>query len=480
MQTFLHEDFLLRNKTARMLYHEYAAEMPIVDYHCHLPAEDIASDRNFTNLTRAWLEGDHYKWRAMRINGVSEHYCTGDATDEEKFLAWARTVPYTLMNPLYHWTHLELRRYFGVEELLSPESADRIYDRCSFHLRSPDYSCQNLLKRMDVRLVCTTNDPAESLDAHRALIRNSCGVHVVPGFRADKASAIHDPGAWCAYLDKLGAAANVRISSPERLLEALQQRHDYFADHGCVLSDHGEETLFAEPYTFSRIRGIFDRTLNGTAPVRPDIALFKSWLLHELALMDHAKGWGQQFHLSALRNTNVRAATPDSGYDSIGDFAVARPVARFLDRLNSTGQLAKTVLYSVNPAHNEVLASMCGNFSESPVPGKIQFGTAWWFMDQVDGMERQLTALANMGMISRFVGMLTDSRSFLSFPRHEYFRRILCNMIGGQMERGELPSDTKWLGQVVQDICFNNAWRYFEFDRAVRVLEDDSLRETAD
>ena len=476
MQNFLHEDFLLRNETARILYHEYAAMMPIVDYHCHLPAEDIASDRKFTNLTRAWLEGDHYKWRAMRINGVEERYCTGDATDRKKFKAWAQTVPHTVMNPLYHWTHLELRRYFGVERLLSPKSADWIYDCCSSHLQLPDYSCQNLLKRMDIRLVCTTNDPAESLDAHRALIQNSCGVHVVPGFRADKASAIHDPAAWRNYLDELGAAANVRIASPERLLEALLQRHDYFAAHGCVLSDHGEETLYAVPYTASEIKGVFDRTVRGIEPTKSDLALFKSWLLHELALMDHAKGWAQQFHLSALRNTNARAIVPDSGYDSIGDFDIARPVARFLDRLNSTDQLAKTVLYSVNPAHNEVLASMCGNFSGFPVPGKIQFGTAWWFMDQIDGMERQLTALANMGLVSRFVGMLTDSRSFLSFPRHEYFRRILCNMIGGQMDRGELPSDTKWLGQVVNDICFNNAWRYFDFDRAVRVLEEGRSR----
>ena len=471
MHTFLHDDFLLRTEAARVLYHDYAARMPIVDYHCHLPAEDIAENRQFANLTRAWLEGDHYKWRAMRMNGVDEQFCTGHATDLEKFKAWGRTVPQTLMNPLYHWTHLELRRYFGMDQLLNEETAAVIFDQCSDLLQTPAFSCQGLLKRMDVRLVCTTNDPAETLSAHDALRKSPCGVHVVPGFRADKASAIQDPKVWSRYLNDLAAAADTDITSTDRLLEALNRRHDYFADRGCVLSDHGEETLHAVPFTATEVRGIFDRALRLIKPTVHEIAIFKSWLLHELAVMDHAKGWVQQFHLAALRNTNSRAAAPDSGYDSIGDFSLAKPVARFLDRLNQTGQLARTVLYSVNPAHNEVLASMCGNFSGGPIPGKIQFGTAWWFMDQIDGMERQLTALANMGLISRFVGMLTDSRSFLSFPRHEYFRRILCNMMGGQVERGELPSDLPWLGQVVEDICFNNAWSYFEFDRAVNLLK---------
>ncbi|MDE2730267.1 MAG: glucuronate isomerase [Bacteroidota bacterium] len=465
MQTFLHNDFLLQSDAARRLYHDHAAPMPIVDYHCHLPAEDIANDRRFTNLTRAWLEGDHYKWRAMRINGMEESYCTGNVSDREKFQAWARTVPHTLMNPLYHWTHLELRRYFGVDELLNAQSADAIYDACSTLLQTEDFSCRNLLRRMNVRLVCTTNDPAETLSAHEAIAGGPGGLIVVPGFRADRASAIQNPAVWRGYLQDLGTAADIDIRSPDTLLEALQQRHDYFAAHGCVVSDHGEETLYAQQYAASEVKAVFDRSMRGLVPTHADVALFKSWLLYELALMDHAKGWVQQFHLSALRNTNSRAPAPDSGYDSIGDFALAERVARFLDRLHSTGQLAKTILYSVNPAHNEVLASMCGNFSEHPVPGKIQFGTAWWFMDQIDGMVRQLTALANMGLISRFVGMLTDSRSFLSFPRHEYFRRILCDMIGGQMERGELPMDTDWMGKVVQDICFTNAWTYFGLDR---------------
>ena len=473
MQEFLHEDYLLQTETARVLYHEYAANMPIVDYHCHLPAEEIASDRSFANLTQAWLEGDHYKWRAMRLNGVAERYCTGDATDREKLRAWARTVPFTLMNPLYHWTHLELRRYFGVGQLLNEGSADVIFDECSQLLATDKFSCRNLLRLMNVRLVCTTNDPAESLSAHQRLMGNSNGPIVVPGFRADKASAIENPQAWCSYLDTLGVAADLEITSPDALLEALQNRHDYFEAHGCVVSDHGEETLYVEPYAESDVQAIFNRTLRGIAPSGSEVATFKSWILHELALMDHASGWVQQFHLSALRNTNSRAMASDSGYDSIGDFALAKPVAGFLNRLNLTGQLAKTILYSVNPMHNEVLASMCGNFGEYPVPGKIQFGTAWWFMDQIDGMTRQLTALANMGLISRFVGMLTDSRSFLSFPRHEYFRRILCDMIGGQMERGELPMDTAWLGRVVQDISFNNAWEYFEFDRAITTRSED-------
>ena len=470
MDTFLHNDFLLECRAARILFHDYAAGMPIIDYHCHLPAEDIAVDRKFANVTRAWLEGDHYKWRAMRINGEDERFCTGDASDFEKFQAWGRTVPYTLMNPLYHWTHLELRRYFGVEELLDPASATAIYRRCSELLRTPQYSCQHLLKMMNVRLVCTTNDPSEKLSAHKVLLDAPCEVHVVPGFRADKASAIEDPAAWCTYLEVLGGVADLEISTPELLLEALQRRHDYFAAHGCVLSDHGEKSLYTESYTLGEVRAIFDRTYRGVKPSLHSVAVFKSWLLYELALMDHAKGWTQQFHLSALRNTNSCVLVPDSGYDSIGDFSIARPVARFLDRLHKTGQLARTILYSVNPVHNEVLASMCGNFCDGSVPGKIQFGTAWWFMDQIDGMQRQLTALANMSLISRFVGMLTDSRSFLSFPRHEYFRRILCNMIGSQVERGELPSDMVWLGQVIKDICFHNAWEYFGFEKGLARL----------
>ena len=463
MQAFLHKDFLLQGHAARVLYHDYAAGMPIIDYHCHLLAEDIATDRRFANMTRAWLEGDHYKWRAMRMNGVEEKYCTGEAPDREKFGAWAKTVPFTLMNPLYHWTHLELRRYFGIAALLSEKTAREIYDHCTAMLQEPTHGCRGLLRQMNVKVVCTTNDPIESLGPHEAIAAAPFGTVVVPGFRADAASAIGDPCKWRKYMALLGEAAGFEINSPDALLEALQRRHDYFAARGCVVSDHGEETLHNEPYTKSELRRIFSATMHGTTPTAHDVGVFKSWLLHELAVMDHAKGWTQQFHLAALRNNNSRAPAADSGFDSIGDFAIALPVARFLDRLNVKGKLARTILYSANPAHNEVLSSMCGNFCEGPVPGKIQFGTAWWFMDQIDGMERQIKALANMGLLSRFVGMLTDSRSLLSFPRHEYFRRILCNLVGAQVEGGELPNDLAWLGGIIQDICYNNAHNYFGF-----------------
>ncbi len=463
MRRFLDRNFLLMSPAAEVLYHEYAAGTPIIDYHCHLSAEDIAVDRRFENLTEAWLEGDHYKWRAMRMNGIEERYCTGSAGDRDKFDAWARTVPHTIMNPLYHWTHLELRRYFGIEDILDSSSSEKIFDQCTELLRTPDYSCRALLERMKVRVVCTTNDPIEDLSAHTAIAEEGGGLVVVPGFRADKASQITDPAAWHTYLSALGEAANLDITSPENLLEALQIRHDFFAKCGCMVSDHGEELLYAENYGPADIQRIFACTLRGIAPSQSDVRLFKSWLLFELAKMDHSAEWTQQFHLSALRNNNSRAPKADSGYDSIGDFAIATGVANFLNRLNASGQLARTILYSVNPAHNEVLASMCGNFCEHPVPAKVQFGTAWWFMDQIDGMERQLTAYANMGLLSRFVGMLTDSRSFLSFPRHEYFRRILCNMIGTQVDRGELPHDLDWLGEIVQNICYTNAREYFRF-----------------
>ena len=465
MAEFLHEDFLLESAPARQLYHDHASRMPIIDYHCHLPAEDIARDRSFDTMTAAWLEGDHYKWRAMRINGVPEHYCTGAASDWEKFEKWAQTVPYTVLNPLYHWTHMELRRPFGIQAILAPGTARSVYDRCNELLQEDGFSVRGILRQMNVRLVCTTNDPCDTLWEHDEL-RDS-DIRVVPGFRADRASAIQDPESYGAYLDRLSDVAGVDISGPGALLEALERRHAYFDDRGCCVSDHGEEVLYAESYTEQEIEDIFSGVRRGRVPAAHDVAVFKSWMLHELALLDHARGWVQQFHLGALRDANTRALReigPDAGFDSIGDFAIASDLARFLDRLDETGSLAPTILYSVNPAHNEVLATMAGNFCRGDKPGKIQFGTAWWFLDQEDGMRRQLTALANMGLLSRFIGMLTDSRSFLSFPRHEYFRRILCNLIGAEVEKGGLPPDIDWLGQVVEDICFNNAREYFGFD----------------
>ncbi len=464
MREFIDDNFLLRTSAAQELYHTYAAEMPIIDYHCHLLPHDIANDRGFESITHAWLEGDHYKWRAMRMNGIAEEYCTGSASDREKFNAWAETVPHTIMNPLYHWTHLELRRYFGVQDLLDASTSERIFDQCTEQLQTPEFSCKELLNRMKVHVICTTDDPIDDLAAHIAIAKQQNGFLVVPGFRADKVSQIHDPKAWIEYISSLEEAANLTIESPDHLLEALQIRHDFFAENGCMVSDHGETSLYSGSYTSEEIQRIFDNTLAGKIPRVMDVTVFKSWLLYELAKMDHAAEWTQQFHLCAMRNNNSRAPMPDSGYDSIGDFIIARGVARFLDQLNYTGQLARTILYSVNPSHNEVLASMCGNYCEHPIPAKIQLGSAWWFMDQIDGIERQLTAFANMGLLSHFVGMLTDSRSFLSFPRHEYFRRILCNMMGDQIDRGELPNDLDWLGQIVQNICYNNARDFFRFN----------------
>ncbi len=466
MKPFLDNDFLLETETARRLYHQHAARMPIIDYHCHLPPDQIASDHPFETLTHIWLDGDHYKWRAMRTNGVPERYCTGEASPWEKFEKWAETVPYTMMNPLYHWTHMELKRPFGIETILKPETARAIYDACNEMLHTPAFSTRGLLRQMNVEVVCTTDDPADSLAHHQKIKDDGFEVLVLPAFRADNASAIEEPERYTAYLDRLGTAADVDINSPEALLESLQRRHDFFAERGCRLSDHGEERLYAGDYTATQIRATFDKVRGGAVPMPEEIGRFKAWMLYELALMDHAKGWTQQFHLGALRNVNTRMARTigrDSGFDSIGDFEMARPLARFFDRLDQRNQLAKTILYNLNPRDNALFAAMIGNFNTGPTPGKMQFGSAWWFLDQKDGMEKQLTALANMGLLSRFVGMLTDSRSFLSYPRHEYFRRILCNLIGLQVESGQLPSEIQWLGQMVENICYNNAKAYFGF-----------------
>ena len=466
MKPFLDNDFLLETETARRLYHEHAARMPIIDYHCHLPPDQIASDHPFETLTHIWLDGDHYKWRAMRVNGVPERYCTGEASPWEKFEKWAETVPYTMMNPLYHWTHMELKRPFGIETILKPETARAIYDACNEMLHTPAFSTRGLLRQMNVEVVCTTDDPADSLAHHQKIKDDGFEVLVLPAFRADNASAIEEPERYNAYLDRLGTAADVDINSPETLLESLQRRHDFFAARGCCLSDHGEERLYAGDYTATQIRATFDKVRGGAVPMPEEIGRFKAWMLYELALMDHAKGWTQQFHLGALRNVNTRMARTigrDSGFDSIGDFEMARPLARFFDRLDQRDQLAKTIIYNLNPRDNALFAAMIGNFNTGPTPGKMQFGSGWWFLDQKDGMEKQLTTLANMGLLSRFVGMLTDSRSFLSYPRHEYFRRILCNLIGVQVESGQLPSEIQWLGQMVENICYNNAKAYFGF-----------------
>ncbi len=469
MKQFLDEHFLLSTATSRKLYHDYAKEMPVIDYHCHLPPAQIAADTKFENITQAWLYGDHYKWRAMRTNGVHESYCTGDRSDWEKFEKWAATVPYTLRNPLYHWTHLELQRYFGVSEILNASSAASVYASCNELLQTPGYTTRNLLRKMKVSLVCTTDDPADTLEYHQQLKQEGFEIPILPAFRPDQAMNVDDPVKYNAYLRKLEQAANTSISTYQDLLAALKSRHDFFASIGCSVSDHGIEEIYAEDYTDAAINTIFLKVRGGNQLTLPEIRQIKSALLVQLAVWDWEKGWVQQYHLGALRNNNSRMMHqlgPDTGWDSIGDFSQARALAKFLDRLDSQDQLAKTILYNLNPADNELLATMIGNFNDGSIAGKVQFGAAWWFLDQKDGMIRQINALSNMGLLSRFVGMLTDSRSFLSYPRHEYFRRIVCELFGQEIENGELPNDIAWVGQVVQDICFYNAQQYFGWQQA--------------
>jgi glucuronate isomerase len=471
MKKFLDENFLLHNKTAQVLYHEYAKDMPIIDYHCHLPPEQIAGDLNFENLTQAWLYGDHYKWRAMRTNGVEESYCTGHKSDFEKFQKWAGTVPYTLRNPLYHWTHLELQRYFDVQEILNAGTAEKIYAECTAKLQTPEYSVRNLLRRMNVKVVCTTDDPLDSLEHHKKLKEEGFDIRILPAFRPDKAMNVDSAEAFNAYLSQLEVVSNTSIHCFEDYLAALKSRHDFFASVGCSVSDHGLEQVYAEDYTQSEIEKIFSKTRFGIELSAEERGKFKSAMLEIFAIWDHEKGWVQQYHLGALRNNNSRMLKqlgPDTGWDSIGDFSQGRALAKFLDRLDQNNRLAKTILYNLNPADNELMATMIGNFNDGSLAGKVQWGSGWWFLDQKDGMTRQLNALSNMGLVSRFVGMLTDSRSFLSYPRHEYFRRILCNLFGEEIENGELPHDLPWTGKVIQDICYHNANHYFNWAEAAQ------------
>jgi glucuronate isomerase len=468
MTPFIHEDFLLETDVARDLYHRCVADLPIIDYHCHLPVAQIASDHRFRSLTEIWLDGDHYKWRAMRANGIAERFCTGNGSDYDKFEAWARTVPATLRNPLYHWTHLELKRPFGVTELLSERTARTIYDRCNELLRQPDFSTQGLLRQFRVAVVCTTDDPADSLEHHRALAqRADPDTRVVPTWRPDAALAIEDPSSFNAWLDRLEAASGVSIATIGQLFDALDRRHAAFHEAGCRASDHGLERIYADDWNDAEVAAIFDKLRSGKSAAIHEGWRYKSALLHRLALMDHARGWAQQYHLGALRNTNSRMRRTlgaDSGLDSVGDFEMARPLARFLDRLDETDQLARTILYNMNPRDNELFATMIGNFQDGSVPGKMQYGSAWWFLDQKDGMEAQIRALSNMGLFSRFVGMVTDSRSFLSYSRHEYFRRLVCNLLGDDVRRGHLPDDRGLLGRLAQDVSFFNAREYLGLD----------------
>lgn len=466
MKKFLDENFLLNTKTSQQLYHEFAKDMPIIDYHCHLPPDQIANDINFKNLTEVWLYGDHYKWRAMRTNGVDENFITGNRSDLEKFKKWAETVPYTLRNPLYHWTHLELQRYFDVYELLNADSAEKIYEECSAKLQTQEYSVRNLLRKMNVKVVCTTDDPIDSLEYHQKLKEEGFEVKIFPAYRPDKAMNVDDATAFNNYLSKLETVSNTNIASYNDYLAALKSRHNFFATMGCSVSDHGLEQIYAEDYTQTEIENIFNKIRSGKELTKEEILKFKSAMLEIFAVWDWEKGWVQQYHLGALRNNNLRMMKQlgaDTGWDSVGDFSQGKALAKFLNKLDTKNQLAKTILYNLNPSDNELMATMTGNFNDGSFPGKMQFGSAWWFLDQKDGMIKQINALSNMGLLSRFVGMLTDSRSFLSYPRHEYFRRILCNLFGEEIENGELPNDIQWAGKIIQDICYNNAANYFNW-----------------
>ncbi len=465
--TFLDENFLLQNDFSRTLYHDYAKELPIIDYHNHLSPKDICENRQFNDISEAWLEGDHYKWRAMRTYGVNERYITGDANGREKLGKWAETVPYTLRNPLYHWSHLELQRYFGIHELLTPENADKIYEDTKGQLQQSSHTTLGLLHMANVESVCTTDDPIDDLSYHIAFAKQGNALRALPTFRPDKAFAVEDPKSYNAYITQLSAVSGIAIESYDTLLEALENRMDYFHEAGCRLSDHGLGELPFFKLGRYNIATLFERLREHKVLDPQEVEYFKFVTLQFLSKGYHKRGWVQQFHLGAIRNNNKRLLKqcgPDTGFDSIGDYRQAEGLSGYLNALDSTDQLGKTILYNLNPSLNEVFATMAGNFNDGSVSkGKVQYGAAWWFLDQKDGMEKHLNTLSSLGMLSCFVGMLTDSRSFLSFPRHEYFRRILCNLIGNDVAKGELPNDEKWLGKIVGDICYTNAKGYFDF-----------------
>ena len=462
------EDFLLENETARELYHNHAAKMPIIDYHCHLNPEMVANDHRFRSITELWLGGDHYKWRAMRTNGVDERYCTGtDTSDWEKFEKWAETVPYTFRNPLYHWTHLELKTAFGITKILKPETAREIFDECNEKLKSPEFSARGLMRHYHVECVCTTDDPIDDLRYHKQTRESGFEIKMIPAWRPDKAMALDNTVAWCDYVEKLGEVADVNITKFDDLMDALQRRHDFFHENGCRLSDHGIEEFYDEHYTDSQIEIIFEKAMHKQSLSVYEIHQFKKCMLALFAEMDAQSDWAQQFHYGAIRDNNTlmyKRLGPDTGFDSIGEFNTAKALSHFLDYLNSQGKLTRTILYTLHPGANEMIATMLGNFQDGSCPGKIQFGSGWWFNDQLDGMTRQMNALSVLGLLSRFVGMLTDSRSFLSYPRHEYFRRLLCNLLGTDVEKGYIPaSEMDRLAQMVEDISYYNAKNYFKF-----------------
>lgn len=462
---FIHDNFLLDNKFAEELYHNYAKNQPIIDYHNHLSPKLIAEDKIFDNICKVWIDGDHYKWRAMRTLGVNEEFITGGASDKDKFMNWAKTVPYTVRNPLFHWTHLELARYFDIYDLLNEKTAGKIYEETKEKLNTADYSCQNLLHKVNAELVCTTEDPIDNLESHQKITKSNFSIKVSTAFRPDRSILINNED-YNEYIDRLGESANIEINSYTDLCDALKNRIQYFNDNGCKLCDHGLNQINFEYFTQSEVLLIFEKKRREKFISNEEVLKFQTAILLFLAETYHEFGWVQQFHLGALRDNNqrmLRVLGPDTGWDSIGDYSQAEKLAGFLNALDSKDKLAKTILYNLNPADNEVMATMIGNFNDGTIKGKIQFGSGWWFLDQKDGMTKQLNALSNMGLISCFVGMLTDSRSFLSFPRHEYFRRVLCNLLGNEIKKGELPNDMEWLGKMVSDISYFNAKEYFNF-----------------
>jgi glucuronate isomerase len=467
MMGFIHDNFLLHSEIARRLYHDYAGPEPILDYHGHLPPKDIAEDRRFRNLFEIWLEGDHYKWRAMRANGVGERYCTGDAPPFEKFLAWAKTVPHTLRNPLYHWTHLELKRYFGIDELLHEGNARAVWEQASAMLATGDLTARSILRRFRVQAICTTDDPCDDLAYHKQVAATERAFRMYPTYRPDKALAVHSPEVFSPWVERLAAASKSHISSLANFVDALKQRHDYFHSLGCRLSDHGINRCFAESCPESEAARIFAKARGGQPATPEEQEKFASFLMLYFGHLDAQRGWTKQLHLGALRSANTRRLRelgPDTGFDSIGDWNQAERLCAYLDRLDREKALPRIIVYNLNPADNYVFATAIGNYQDGSIAGKIQFGSGWWFLDQKEAIEWQLNALSNCGLLSRFIGMLTDSRSFMSFPRHEYFRRVLCDLLGRDIERGEIPHDEKMVGQMVRSICFANARDYLRLE----------------
>jgi glucuronate isomerase len=465
MKSFIHENFLLGNKTAERLYHNYAENQPIIDFHCHLSPSMIAEDRHFSNLSQAWLEGDHYKWRAMRSNGVSERFCTGSGSDIDKFRKWAETVPATLGNPLYHWTHLELARYFNISELLSPSTSEAIYEKASSMLKTKEFSTRSILKKMNVQIVCTTDDPSDSLE-HHIKLKKTFDITVLPTFRPDNVLKTDDPDKFKKYVHQLGHSSGSGIRTFYNLIEALHRRHSFFHENGCRLSDHGLDRFYSAECIPSDVNAIFKKLLKGNVLSAEETEKYRSAIMIELCKMNHEKGWTQQFHVGALRNNNsrkFRQMGPDTGWDSIGVPQDAVKMSKFLDSLDNTDQLARTILYNLNPSDNEMMITMAGNFNDGSYPMKVQYGAAWWFLDQMYGMEKHLKDLTSLGLLRRFVGMVTDSRSFLSYPRHEYFRRLVCNFIGEQVDRGLMPDDDDLLKPLIEGISYTNAKNYFNF-----------------